>query len=74
MPRITPPAISARKGGEPIVCLTAYTTQIARMVDAHCDLLLVGDSLGMVVYGLRRADFGSGRYPGHVHGLPPEIR
>ena len=44
MARITPPAISARKGGEPIVCLTAYTTQVAKMVDQQCDLLLVGDS------------------------------
>jgi 3-methyl-2-oxobutanoate hydroxymethyltransferase len=52
MARITPSAISARKGGEPIACLTAYTTQVAKLVDAHCDLLLVGDSLGMVVYGL----------------------
>ena len=52
MARITPPAISARKGGEPVVCLTAYTTQVAKMVDQQCDLLLVGDSLGMVVYGL----------------------
>jgi len=50
--RITPPAIRARKGGEPVVCLTAYTTPVARLVDEHCDLLLVGDSLGMVVYGL----------------------
>lgn len=52
MARITPPGISARKGGEPIACLTAYTTQVAKLVDAHCDLILVGDSLGMVVYGL----------------------
>lgn len=44
--------ILARKGGEPIVCLTAYTTPMARLVDAHCDLTLVGDSLGMVVHGL----------------------
>lgn len=50
--RITAPAIKARKGGEPIACLTAYTTPIARLVDEHCDLILVGDSLGMVVYGL----------------------
>jgi 3-methyl-2-oxobutanoate hydroxymethyltransferase len=41
-----------RKGGEPLVCLTAYTTPMARLLDPHCDLLLVGDSLGMVVYGL----------------------
>ncbi|KGJ04215.1 ketopantoate hydroxymethyltransferase [Paracoccus halophilus] len=44
--------IRARKGAEPIVCLTAYTTPMARLVDRHCDLLLVGDSLGMVVHGL----------------------
>ncbi len=49
--RISTPQIRARKGGEPIVCLTAYTTQMARRLDPHCDLLLVGDSLGMVVYG-----------------------
>jgi 3-methyl-2-oxobutanoate hydroxymethyltransferase len=41
-----------RKGGEPLVCLTAYTTPMARLLDPACDLLLVGDSLGMVVYGL----------------------
>src|SRR3954471_11090344 len=40
------------KGAEPLVCLTAYTTPIARLLDPSCDLLLVGDSLGMVVYGL----------------------
>ncbi|MGP3697885.1 3-methyl-2-oxobutanoate hydroxymethyltransferase [Rhodobacter sp. NSM] len=44
--------ILARKGGEPLVCLTAYTTPMARLVDAHCDITLVGDSLGMVVHGL----------------------
>ena len=44
--------IRARKGGEPIVCLTAYTTPMARLVDAHADVTLVGDSLGMVVHGL----------------------
>jgi 3-methyl-2-oxobutanoate hydroxymethyltransferase len=42
-----------RKGGEPFVCLTAYTTPIARLLDPHCDLLLVGDSLGMVLYGFQ---------------------
>ncbi|MBO1323823.1 3-methyl-2-oxobutanoate hydroxymethyltransferase [Acetobacter sp. TBRC 12305] len=36
----------------PIVALTAYTTPMARLLDPHCDLLLVGDSLGMVVYGM----------------------
>lgn len=49
---ITPPAIKARKGGEPIVCLTSYTALMARLVDAHADLILVGDSLAMTVYGM----------------------
>ncbi|WP_304167991.1 3-methyl-2-oxobutanoate hydroxymethyltransferase [Phenylobacterium aquaticum] len=50
--RLAAPDIAARKGGEPIVCLTAYTAPMAELLDAHCDLLLVGDSLGMVVHGL----------------------
>lgn len=49
---LTPPDISARKGGTPIVCLTAYTTPMAEIVDRHCDLALVGDSVGMVLHGL----------------------
>ncbi len=49
--RIAVPDLAQRKGGEPIVCLTAYTTPIARLLDPHVDLLLVGDSLGMVLYG-----------------------
>ncbi len=49
---LTPSAIRARKGGEPIVCLTAYTTPTARLMDAEVDLILVGDSLGMVIYGM----------------------
>ena len=49
---ITPATIRAAKGGAPIVCLTAYTTPVARIVDAHADVILVGDSLGMVVHGL----------------------
>ncbi|GIU68114.1 3-methyl-2-oxobutanoate hydroxymethyltransferase [Candidatus Phycosocius spiralis] len=44
--------IVAHKGGEPVVCLTAYTAPIARLLDPHADILLVGDSLGMVVHGL----------------------
>ena len=44
--------IIERKGGEPIVSLTAYTTPIARIVDSHCDFVLVGDSVGMVHHGL----------------------
>ena len=50
--RVTAPDIAARKGGTPIVCLTAYTTPMARLVDRHCDLVLVGDSVGMVLHGL----------------------
>jgi 3-methyl-2-oxobutanoate hydroxymethyltransferase len=50
--RLTAPAILARKGGEPIVCLTAYDAPTAALLDDHCDLLLVGDSVGMVVHGL----------------------
>jgi 3-methyl-2-oxobutanoate hydroxymethyltransferase len=50
--RLTVRDIRARKGGEPIVCLTAYTTPIARLLDPHVDILLVGDSLGMVLYGM----------------------
>lgn len=50
--RITVPEIRARKGGEPIVSLTAYTTNVAKYLDPHVDFLLVGDSLGMVLYGL----------------------
>ena len=50
--RITVPEIKARKGGEKIVCLTAYTAPMAALLDSHVDLLLVGDSLGMVIHGL----------------------
>ena len=50
--RITVPEISARKGGEKIVCLTAYSATTARLIDPYVDMLLVGDSLGMVLYGL----------------------
>ncbi|MDR0808741.1 MAG: 3-methyl-2-oxobutanoate hydroxymethyltransferase [Gemmobacter sp.] len=49
---VLPADIKARKGGIPIVCLTAYTTPVARIVDAHCDIALVGDSVGMVLHGL----------------------
>jgi 3-methyl-2-oxobutanoate hydroxymethyltransferase len=50
--RLAAPDIAARKGGEPLVCLTAYTAPVAAALDDACDLLLVGDSLGMVVHGL----------------------
>ena len=49
---LTVPDIIARKSGAPIVCLTAYTTPQAQIVDQHCDLVLVGDSVAMVVHGL----------------------
>ena len=52
MKRLTIPAIRNRKGQEPIVMLTAYTTRMAQLLDLHCDALLVGDSLGQVIYGL----------------------
>ncbi len=49
---LTASDIRARKGGAPLVCLTAYTTPVARLADAECDLVLVGDSVGMVLHGL----------------------
>ena len=50
--RLTAPDILARKGGEPIVCLTSYHAHTAQLVDKYCDVILVGDSLGMVMHGL----------------------
>jgi len=54
--RLTIPALRARKvdgvTAEPIVVLTAYTARQAQLLDPHCDMLLVGDSLGQVIYGL----------------------
>ncbi|MGD9965734.1 MAG: 3-methyl-2-oxobutanoate hydroxymethyltransferase [Hyphomonadaceae bacterium] len=50
--RVTAPDIRARKGRDPIVCLTAYTAPVAAILDQHCDVLLVGDSVGMVVHGM----------------------
>lgn len=56
MKRLTIPALRARKAdgvtAEPIVVLTAYTARQAQLLDPHCDMLLVGDSLGQVIYGL----------------------
>jgi 3-methyl-2-oxobutanoate hydroxymethyltransferase len=56
MRRLTVPAIRKRKHkgvtAKPIVVLTAYTARQAQLLDAHCDILLVGDSLGQVIYGL----------------------
>lgn len=52
MRRLTVPHLQQRKGGDPIVVLTAYTARMAQLLDPHCDMLLVGDSLGQVIYGL----------------------
>jgi 3-methyl-2-oxobutanoate hydroxymethyltransferase len=56
MKRMTVPAIRRRKQdghtAEPVVMLTAYTARQAQLLDPHCDILLVGDSLGQVIYGL----------------------
>lgn len=56
MKRLTVPIIQRRKfegkTDEPLVMLTAYTARMAQLLDPHCDLLLVGDSLGQVIYGL----------------------
>src|ERR671912_1202834 len=52
MKRLTVPKVQAMKGAEPIVMLTAYTMRMAQLLDPHCDMLLVGDSLGQVIYGL----------------------
>jgi 3-methyl-2-oxobutanoate hydroxymethyltransferase len=54
--RMTVPALRARKQdgvtADPIVMLTAYTMRMAQLLDPHCEILLVGDSLGQVIYGL----------------------
>ena len=52
MKRLTVPKLRAMKGGAPVVMLTAYTARMAQILDPHCDILLVGDSLGQVIYGL----------------------
>jgi 3-methyl-2-oxobutanoate hydroxymethyltransferase len=49
--RLSVTQIQSRKGSDKIVCLTAYTAPVARLLDAEVDLLLVGDSLAMTVYG-----------------------
>ena len=50
--RLTSPTIKRRKGGDPIVALTAYTTRMAELLDEHCDILVVGDSVAQTIYGL----------------------
>ncbi len=49
---MTVPKLRARKGGDPIISLTAYTAHVARICDEVCDMILVGDSLGMVIHGM----------------------
>jgi 3-methyl-2-oxobutanoate hydroxymethyltransferase len=50
--RISVPEIKAHKNAKPVVCLTCYHAHTARLLDAHVDLMLVGDSLGMVIHGM----------------------
>jgi 3-methyl-2-oxobutanoate hydroxymethyltransferase len=78
MKRLTVPAVRQRKGKEPLVMLTAYTVRTAQILDPHCDLLLVGDSLGQVIYGLpstvpvtleMMAAHGAGVVRGSYHAL-----
>lgn len=52
MTRITAPQITARKAEQKLVVLTCYTAPMAKLLDAHVDILLVGDSVGMVLYGM----------------------
>ena len=53
MKRITIKNILKKKGKEPIICLTAYSKPMAEMLDKYCDIILVGDSVGMVLYGMK---------------------
>jgi 3-methyl-2-oxobutanoate hydroxymethyltransferase len=50
--RVTVPEIRAHKNAKPVVCLTCYHAHTARLLDDHVDLMLVGDSLGMVMHGM----------------------
>ena len=53
MQKITIKKILKKKGKEPITCLTAYSKNIAKILDKYCDIILVGDSVGMVLYGMK---------------------
>ena len=53
MGKVTIKNIIKRKGNKPITCLTAYTESTARIVGKYCDIVLVGDSVGMVLYGMK---------------------
>ena len=50
--RVTVPEIRAHKNTKPVVCLTCYHAHTARLLDQHVDVMLVGDSLGMVMHGM----------------------
>ncbi|ESZ33020.1 MULTISPECIES: 3-methyl-2-oxobutanoate hydroxymethyltransferase [unclassified Mesorhizobium] len=65
--RISAETIRARKGGVPVVCLTAYTYPVARLLDDHVDLLLVGDSVAMVLHG-HKTTLGASLEMMIVHG------
>ena len=53
MRKITIKQILKKKGNEPITCLTSYTETITKILDKYCDIILVGDSVGMVLYGMK---------------------
>ena len=53
MQKITIKKILQKKNDTPITCLTAYSKNIAKIADKYCDIILVGDSLGMVLYGMK---------------------
>ena len=53
MKKITIRSIIKKKNRQPITCLTAYTKPVAEIVDKYCDFILVGDSVGMVLYGMK---------------------
>ncbi len=53
MKKVTISKIKKKKGKNPIVCLTAYSKTIAKVADKYCDIILIGDSLGMVLYGMK---------------------
>ena len=53
MQKITIKKILQKKNNTPITCLTAYSKNTAKIADKYCDIILVGDSLGMVLYGMK---------------------
>ena len=53
MQRLTIKKILKKKGKRPIVCFTSYTKSVTKILDKYCDIILVGDSVGMVLYGMK---------------------